>query len=106
MDAYLRRIEIAKKFFLSARPPAHAHAAAGVCQYGTGCPIMDGFLTNAEDGTPVTYANLSLIKRSLDEATRRKKIRIRNQDRADHAHRRAAFAASAWFVRRWFRGGT
>ena len=31
--------------------------------------LMDGFLTNAEDGTPVTYANLSLIKRSLDEAT-------------------------------------
>ncbi len=31
--------------------------------------LMDGFLTNAEDGTPVTYANLSLIKRSLDQAT-------------------------------------
>ena len=31
--------------------------------------LMDGFLTNAEDGTPVTYANLSLIKRSLDAAT-------------------------------------
>lgn len=31
--------------------------------------LMDGFLTNAEDGTPVTYANLSLIKRSLDTAT-------------------------------------
>jgi len=31
--------------------------------------LMDGFLTNAEDGTPVTYANLSLIKRSLDKAT-------------------------------------
>ena len=31
--------------------------------------LMDGFLTNAEDGTPVTYANLSLIKRSLDDAT-------------------------------------
>lgn len=31
--------------------------------------LLDGFLTNAEDGTPVTYANLSLIKRSLDKAT-------------------------------------
>lgn len=31
--------------------------------------LMDGFLTNAEDGTPVTYANLALIKRSLDQAT-------------------------------------
>jgi methylmalonyl-CoA mutase cobalamin-binding domain/chain len=31
--------------------------------------LMDGFLTNAEDGTPVTYPNLSLIKRSLDDAT-------------------------------------
>jgi len=31
--------------------------------------LMDGFLTNAEDGTPVTYANLSLVKRSLDAAT-------------------------------------
>jgi len=31
--------------------------------------LMDGFLTNVEDGTPVTYANLSLIKRSLDAAT-------------------------------------
>lgn len=31
--------------------------------------LLDGFLTNAEDGTPVTYANLSLIKRSLDAAT-------------------------------------
>lgn len=31
--------------------------------------LMDGFLTNAEDGTPVTYANLALIKRSLDPAT-------------------------------------
>jgi len=31
--------------------------------------LMDGYLTNAEDGTPVTYANLSLIKRSLDRAT-------------------------------------
>jgi methylmalonyl-CoA mutase cobalamin-binding subunit len=31
--------------------------------------LMDGFLANVEDGTPVTYANLSLIKRSLDEAT-------------------------------------
>ncbi len=31
--------------------------------------LMDGFLTNAEDGTPVTYANLWLIKCSLDSAT-------------------------------------
>jgi methylmalonyl-CoA mutase cobalamin-binding subunit len=31
--------------------------------------LLDGFLTNAEDGTPVTYANLSLIKSSLDKAT-------------------------------------
>lgn len=31
--------------------------------------LMDGFLTNAEDGTPVTYANLWLIKCSLDRAT-------------------------------------
>ncbi|MDW8307745.1 MAG: hypothetical protein RMK20_00065 [Verrucomicrobiales bacterium] len=31
--------------------------------------LLDGYLTNAEDGTPVTYANLALIKRSLDRAT-------------------------------------
>jgi methylmalonyl-CoA mutase cobalamin-binding subunit len=31
--------------------------------------LLDGYLTNAEDGTPVTYANLALIKRSLDTAT-------------------------------------
>jgi methylmalonyl-CoA mutase cobalamin-binding subunit len=31
--------------------------------------LLDGYLTNAEDGTPVTYANLALIKRSLDQAT-------------------------------------
>lgn len=31
--------------------------------------LMDGFLTNSEDGTPITYANLSLIKSALDEAT-------------------------------------
>lgn len=31
--------------------------------------LLDGYLTNAEDGTPVTYANLALIKRSLHPAT-------------------------------------
>lgn len=31
--------------------------------------LMDGYLTNSEDGTPITYANLSLIKSALDEAT-------------------------------------
>ena len=31
--------------------------------------LLDGCLTNAEDGTPVTYANLALIQRSLDDAT-------------------------------------
>ena len=31
--------------------------------------LLDGFLANVEDGTPVTYANLSLIKHSLDAAT-------------------------------------
>ncbi len=100
VDAYHRRIDIAKKKF---HPRVLQHGRKNplvFIQYGTGCPMMDGmhikvaeswgadgvlhfdpawgarteglldgFLTNAEDGTPVTYANLSLIKRSLDKAT-------------------------------------
>ncbi len=100
IDAYHRRIDIAKKNF-HPRVLQHGRTKPLVfVQYGTGCPmmdgmhikvaeswgadgvlhfdpawgartegLMDGFLTNAEDGTPVTYANLSLIKRSLDKAT-------------------------------------
>ena len=100
VDAYNRRIDIAKKNF-HPRVLQHSRSKPLVfVQYGTGCPmmdgmhikvseswgadgvlhfdpawgartegLMDGFLTNAEDGTPVTYANLSLIKRSLDKAT-------------------------------------
>jgi methylmalonyl-CoA mutase cobalamin-binding subunit len=100
VEAYHRRIDIAKKNF-HPRVLQHARQKPLVfIQYGTGCPmmdgmhikvseswgadgvlhfdpawgartegLMDGFLTNAEDGTPVTYANLSLIKRSLDKAT-------------------------------------
>ena len=100
VDAYHRRIDIAKKNF-HPRVLQHGRNKPLVfVQYGTGCPmmdgmhikvseswgadgvlhfdpawgartegLMDGFLTNAEDGTPVTYANLSLIKRSLDKAT-------------------------------------
>lgn len=100
VDAYIQRIDIAKKNF-HPRVLQHGRTKPLVfIQYGTGCPmmdgmhikvseswgadgvlhfdpawgartegLMDGFLTNAEDGTPVTYANLSLIKRSLDKAT-------------------------------------
>jgi methylmalonyl-CoA mutase cobalamin-binding domain/chain len=100
VDAYHRRIDLAKRNF-HPRVLQHGRPKPLVfVQYGTGCPmmdgmhikvseswgadgvlhfdpawgartegLMDGFLTNAEDGTPVTYANLSLIKRSLDEAT-------------------------------------
>ena len=100
IDAFNRRIDIAKKHF-HPRVLQHGRTKPLVfVQYGTGCPmmdgmhikvaeswgadgvlhfdpawnartegLMDGFLTNAEDGTPVTYANLSLIKRSLDAAT-------------------------------------
>lgn len=100
VEAYNRRIDVAKEHF-HPRVLQHGRAKPLVfVQYGTGCPmmdgmhikvaeswgadgvlhfdpawgartegLMDGFLTNAEDGTPVTYANLSLIKRSLDKAT-------------------------------------
>lgn len=100
VDAYNRRIDIAKKNF-HPRVLQHSRTKPLVfVQYGTGCPmmdgmhikvaeswgadgvlhfdpawgartegLMDGFLANVEDGTPVTYANLSLIKRSLDAAT-------------------------------------
>ncbi len=100
VDAYNRRIDLAKKNF-HPRVLQHGRTRPLVfVQYGTGCPmmdgmhikvaeswgadgvlhfdpawgartegLMDGFLTNVEDGTPVTYANLSLIKRSLDAAT-------------------------------------
>jgi methylmalonyl-CoA mutase cobalamin-binding subunit len=100
IDAFNRRVDIAKKNF-HPRVLRHGRTKPLVfVQYGTGCPmmdgmhikvaeswgadgvlhfdpawgartegLMDGFLTNAEDGTPVTYANLSLIKRSLDAAT-------------------------------------
>jgi len=100
VDAYINRIDIAKRNF-HPRVLQHGRTKPLVfVQYGTGCPmmdgmhikvaeswgadgvlhfdpawgartegLMDGFLTNAEDGTPVTYANLSLIRRSLDAAT-------------------------------------
>ena len=100
VEAYHRRIDLAKKNFYP-RGLQHRRTKPLVfVQYGTGCPmmdgmhikvaeswgadgvlhfdpawgartegLMDGFLTNTEDGTPVTYANLSLIKRSLDDAT-------------------------------------
>ena len=100
INAYNRRIDIAKRNF-HPRVLQHGRTRPLVfVQYGTGCPmmdgmhikvaeswgadgvlhfdpawgartegLMDGFLTNAEDGTPVTYANLALIKRSLDRAT-------------------------------------
>ena len=100
VEAYIRRIDIARKNF-HPRVLQHGRTKPLVfVQYGTGCPmmdgmhikvseswgadgvlhfdpawgartegLMDGFLTNAEDGTPVTYGNLSLIKRSLDQAT-------------------------------------
>ncbi|HTB82024.1 MAG TPA: cobalamin-dependent protein [Candidatus Sulfotelmatobacter sp.] len=100
IDAFNRRIDIAKKHFHPRRLQHGRTKPLVFVQYGTGCPmmdgmhikvaeswgadgvlhfdpawgartegLMDGFLTNAEDGTPVTYANLSLIKRSLDAAT-------------------------------------
>ncbi|HEX4349052.1 MAG TPA: cobalamin-dependent protein [Verrucomicrobiae bacterium] len=100
VDAYNRRIDIAKKNFHPRVLQHYRSKPLVFVQYGTGCPmmdgmhikvseswgadgvlhfdpawgartegLMDGFLSNAEDGTPVTYANLSLIKRSLDKAT-------------------------------------